>query len=385
MHDKTHTTEGEWIDAGTFEYRVTRRSADPSKETTRTHDRDNVETFVNSIGMRLVKLRAGEYLMGAPDSEPALEWSKLFEFQPGSDEKPAHKVRITQNFGIGMYPVTLGQFKKFVEKEKYKTTGEINGEGCMGINLASGHVFLDQGFTWKTPWRTPGTNIHQTGHHPVVCVSWDDATKFCEWLSKEENRTYRLPYEGEWEYACRAGAKTPYFFGNREADLEKYANVADASLQRVWIVKMPGKDMPPVGTHLPPYAQKWDDRWPFTAPVGSFRPNRWGLYDMAGNVGEWCQDWYSPTYYTDQPIDDPKGPADGDEIDLSIVPGLPPGFPPAKKLRVVRGGVWLDPAVAYRSSERRTHVRHPVVAGADIGFRVVLEDPDACPWKVESV
>lgn len=334
---------------------------------------------VNAIGMPIVKMPPGDFMMGAPDSEQVSDWKNILAFQPGNDEKPQHKVTITKRFGMGMHPVTLGQFKKFIQATGYKTTAETNGVGAMGISLETGHVYPDRGFTWKTPWRTPGTNICQNDDHPVVCVSWDDANEFCKWLTKYDSgiagkpKKYRLPTEAEWEYCCRAGATSRYFFGNDEADLKLYANVADASLQRVWVMNSPGIGMPPVGTHLPPYAEPWDDGWPFTAVVGKFQMNNWGLYDMVGNVGEWCSDWYSPTWYSQSPAVDPQGPASGQPIDITMVPGLPATYPKTKLLRVVRGGVWLDPAVAYRCSDRRTHVRHPVDAGADIGFRVVME------------
>ena len=345
--------------------------------------------IVNRLEMPIVKMPPGEFLMGTPDSEPTFPYKEILALKPGDDEKPQHKVKITRRFGMGMYSVTVGQFRKFVDDTGYRTTGEKNGKGCMGIDLVTGHVFPDKGFTWRTPWRTPGTNICQNDDHPVVCVSWEDANEFCKWLSEYDTQNvarkkrYRLPTEAEWEYACRAGTATRYFFGDNEAGLQKYANVADQSLQRVWIIKSPGKDMPPPGTHLPPYAEQWDDNWPFTAIVGKFQPNEWGLYDMAGNVGEWCSDWYSPNYYANSPTEDPQGPADGDEIDITVVPGLPDDFPKKKKLQVVRGGVWLDPAVAYRCADRRTHLRHPVEAGADIGFRVVLEwnDEDWDPFE----
>jgi formylglycine-generating enzyme required for sulfatase activity len=189
-------------------------------------------------------------------------------------------------------------------------------------------------------------------------------------------RTYRLPTEAEWEMACRAGSTSRFFFGDDYRQLQKYANLADASLQAVWTQREQNPNLQiPVGTPLPPYAMPWDDKWPFPAVVGKFEPNNWGLYDMHGNVGEWCTDWYDPGYYATSPTVDPTGPAEAvaPEIDVGFIPGLPPAIPKKRKLRVIRGGVWLDPVVAMRSADRRNHVRHPVDAAADIGFRVVME------------
>jgi formylglycine-generating enzyme required for sulfatase activity len=117
----------------------------------------------------------------------------------------------------------------------------------------------------------------------------------------------------------------------------------------------------------------WNDGWPFTAVVGRFKPNSWGIYDMAGNVGEWCTDWYKPDYYAKDLKDGVNEDPENTKEEVIDIPELP-GAPAQKRsLHVVRGGVWLDPTVAYRSADRRTHLRHPVDAAADIGFRVVLE------------
>jgi len=127
---------------------------------------------------------------------------------------------------------------------------------------------------------------------PVEEVSWEDAVEFCRKLSKMEGQTYRLPTEAEWEYACRAGTLTRYCFGDDEASLGEYA----------WYLGKSG------GT---------------THPVGEKTPNAWGLYDMHGNVSEWCQDWYSRDYYKQGPEADPKGPDKG-------------------RMRVSRGGHWVS-------------------------------------------
>ena len=318
--------------------------------------------IINSLGMRLVELMPGTFLMGSPDSDPAA--------QP--DEKPQHRVTLSNRLMMGMHTVTVGQFKEFMQDTGYTTTGERNGLGSFGLDLRTGKVEPRPQYIWSSwliedPDRPAG--FVQTDEHPIVCVSFEDAEEFCRWLSDKEGRLYRLPTEAEWEYACRAGSTSRYYNGDDEAGLQKIANIADASLQQHWIWNA-GEPPFPDGTPLPPYAKPWNDGYPFTAPVGCFEPNAFGLYDMAGNVGEWCSDWYDPDAYRSSPQKDPQGPREGVPVDVSHVLGA--GAEP-KTLRVIRGGVWLDPAHGFRSADRQTHLRHPVESAADIGFRIVLE------------
>ena len=131
-------------------------------------------------------------------------------------------------------------------------------------------------FNEKYSWRNAG--FEQTDEHPVVCMSWNDAVEFCKWLSRKEGKTYRLPTEAEWEYACRAGTTTRYYSGDDPETLAKVGNVADAAAKAkfpewTWTIKA-------------------SDGYVFTAPVGRFKPNAFGLYDMHGNAGQWCADWY---------------------------------------------------------------------------------------------
>jgi formylglycine-generating enzyme required for sulfatase activity len=184
----------------------------------------------------------------------------------------------------------------------------------------------------------------------VVNVTWQDARAFCEWLSKKEGRRYRLPREAEWEYACRAGTATQFITGDAPEGLKAIANLGDQSLARRWdtsTVKRYGLD-PKAITFQP-----WDDGHAFTAPVGSFTPNAFGLYDMLGNVGEHCSDWYQSDYYEESPRSDPTGPVkqrDG---------------------HVVRGGTFLNGTSLVRATSRiecRDGYRNYV-----IGFRVLLE------------
>ena len=163
-----------------------------------------------------------------------------------------------------------------------------------------------------------GPGLEQADAHPVVYVTWNDVTAFCEWLSQKEGQTSHLPTETQWEYACRAGTTTTWYSGNDEGALREHA----------WLRFNAGYK---------------------THPVGQKSPNAWGLYDMHGNVWEWCQDWFGKRYYATSPMDDPPGPSGGSG-------------------RVLRGGGWdnvgRDCRSAYRDWNIRGH-RHILY-----GFRV---------------
>jgi formylglycine-generating enzyme required for sulfatase activity len=178
-------------------------------------------------------------------------------------------------------------------------------------------------------WRSPG--FEQTDDHPVVCVSAADAAAFAAWLSEKDGRAYRLPTEAEWEYACRAGAASKYHFGDDPEQLATHANVADAAAKRLF----PGWT-----------ALAADDGYVYTAPVGRFARNRFGLHDLHGNVWEWCSDWFGeyPPAATD-----PTGPADG-------------------AMRVIRGGSWFHTAWFARSAERSNS--QPAIRSSILGFRL---------------
>jgi formylglycine-generating enzyme required for sulfatase activity len=190
------------------------------------------------------------------------------------DEKQ-HEVEITQPFYMGVYAVTRGQFRQFVQDEKYhggkkyQTKAEKDGSSS----------------TWENP------SFMQEDDHPVVYVSWHDTDAFCKWLSEKEGKKYRLPMEAEWEYSCRAGTTTRYAFGDEHAQLEDYA----------WYSKNSGGE---------------------THPVGEKKANAWGLYDMHGNVCQWCQDYHDPDYYKHSPRQDPQGPeARGSDAEHDVIRG----------------------------------------------------------------
>ncbi len=171
----------------------------------------------------------------------------------------------------------------------------------------------------------------------MVNVSWNDAVAFAEWLSRKEGKTYRLPTEAEWEYACRAGTTTRYFSGDDAEGLAEVGNVADGTAK----AKYPGLT----------WGIAAQDGFVYTSPVGRYRPNAWGLYDMHGNVNEWCWDWYDKDFYKSSRVDDPAGPLKA-------------------ALRVIRGGSWIHDPRGCRSADRS----RPASGSrrSELGFRLAL-------------
>lgn len=286
----------------------------------------------NSIGMKLSLIPAGDFMMGSPEDEKGR----------GSDEGPVHRVRITKPFYLGVYEVTVGQFRQFVNATGYKTEAETDGKGGWGYTGYEEKPFKqDPKYTWRD------TGFLQNADYPVVDVSWNDAVAFCEWLGRKEGMTYRLPTEAQWEYACRAGTLSRYYHGDVAEGLAEVGNVSDATANKKFAVWMTisAVDRQKMGT------AKHSDGYAFTAPVGCFRANAFSLYDMHGNVLEWCADWDVADYYLASPTDDPTGPVDG----LS---------------RARRGGSWLHAAEYARSAARRRYP--PSARNSPIGFRVAL-------------
>lgn len=247
----------------------------------------NNPTITNSIGMQFVLVPAGEFMMGSSPEEIAwvVDESKKrnilwgVKWLPG--EAPRHRVTISRPFYMGVYEVTQAEYQQ-----------------VMGSNPSS---FSAKG---KDSGKVAGQD---TSHHPVEMISWENATQFCQKLSalpkeRAARRMYRLPTEAEWEYAARAGSTTKWFFGEDQAELSDYAWLEDNS-----------GDM--------------------TRPVGQKKPNAWGLYDVYGNVWEWCLDWYDPTYYASSPTNDPSGPSSG-------------------LIHAHRGGSWHSTARHCRSAYR---------------------------------
>ncbi len=258
-----------------------------------------------------------------------------------------------------MTEVTRGHFRRFVEETGYRTELERSGEGGLGWNEEKKSVEVDSKYTWRN------LGFEQTDEHPVGLMSWNDAMAFCEWLSKKEGKKYRLPTEAEWEYACRAGTPTRFFSGDDPESLAMVANVADG------IARAESANHPKAST----IAKR--DGFAFTAPVGQFTPNTFGLYDMHGNVNEWCQDMYDAEYYSRSPREDPPGPSQTSLLESEIIAlgtspkRVPPG-PSAIPYRVTRGGNWYgDPRCA--GSSFRVGIPPSLRYLMYNGFRVVQE------------
>ena len=208
------------------------------------------DEYTNSVGMKLVRIEPGSFRLGVGDTPLPHELTnhRGTQFEGDFDEKPNHTVRITKPFYAGIYEVTNFQYELF-DPEHRKLRGKDNG-------------------------------LSTEDDEAVINVNWYEARAFCQWLSDLEGLEYRLPTEAEWEYACRAGTTTHYHTGNILP--EEFHKNADM-----------------VGT-------------PEDVPLkaGETQPNKWGLYDMHGNVEEWCYDWYGP--YKSGPRIDPVGYAEGD-------------------------------------------------------------------------
>jgi formylglycine-generating enzyme required for sulfatase activity len=258
------------------------------------------KVITNSIGMKLARIPAGSFVMGSPLDEPER-----------TDKERPHKVTLTKPFYMGVYEVTQQEYERVMA-------------GADGA---------------------PNRSVFKGPRNPVENVEWQRARKFCQRLSalpeeKKAGRTYRLPTEAEWEYACRAGTQTAFHFGNSLSSHQANFN-----------------GNYPTGAAKGPYLRK-------TTEVGSYKPNAWGLYDMHGNVAEWCADWYDPKYYSDRPVTDPQGPRAG------VVPTKFDNYD-QNFFVVVRGGSWVDDARACRSAYRFRAM--PNTQYRLIGFRVVCE------------
>jgi formylglycine-generating enzyme required for sulfatase activity len=293
--------------------------------------------ITNSIGMKLTLIPAGDFVMGSHESaeDTAAFFKKTYgvDFLTADrfkDEHPQHRVRITRPFYLGTYHVTRGQFRRFVSDTGYKTDAEKEAL-VAGWNAEKKTFDRSKEYSWRNP------GFQQTDEHPVVNVSWNDAMAFCQWLSRKEGKSYRLPTEAQWEYACRAGTTTRYYSGDDPETLAKVGNVPDAAAR----AQFPNWR----------FTIKASDGYVFTAPVGSFRPNGFGLYDMHGNAWEWCSDRYGVKYYAASPVDDPEGPETGDA-------------------RVLRGGSWGNWPSITRSAERERYAAASLF-NYGVGFRVV--------------
>lgn len=295
--------------------------------------------YTNSIGMKFKNISPGCFYMGSCREAKYLEAENKLRKQVGEPlitrevrcpsgasadvdalfrEIPQHKVCITKGFQLGIYEVTVGQYKKFIAD--------------------SGRNELLTDFI--------------TGSHSdkaaVSGVSWNDAQDFIKWLNKKEGGNhYRLPTEAEWEYAARAGTTTIYSWGNE----------VDLVFDYAWCI-------PTIG----------DKEYFYAHEVGRKKPNPWGLYDMHGNVWEWVQDLFSKIYYYKSPVDDPKGPS-LEQVCIwnNILHSLQSSNPESSstQLHVQRGGSWCNHLKAIRSACRGANP--PDSHFINLGFRLLRE------------
>uniref|UniRef100_UPI00357102A7 formylglycine-generating enzyme family protein n=1 Tax=Alicyclobacillus cellulosilyticus TaxID=1003997 RepID=UPI00357102A7 len=281
----------------------------------------------------MILLPGGEFLMGTDSNEGF----------PQDGEGPVHKVFLDP-FYISPCAVTNAEFAAFVEATGYRTDAErygwsfvfysfvdkrlLEGENVTFSQQAPWWVAVP-GATWRTP-EGPGSDIGDRMDHPVVHVSWNDAVAYCKWAG------VRLPTEAEWEYAARGGlVQKRYAWGDiLHPNGEHRCNI--------WQGKFPEKNL---GT----------DGYLGTAPAKSFQPNGYGLYNVCGNVWEWCADWFAPDYFQRSPYRNPKGPAQG-------------------KTRVIRGGSYLchrSYCNRYRVAARSSNT--PDSSSGHCGFRVAAD------------
>jgi sulfatase modifying factor 1 len=310
------------------------------------------ETITNSIGLKLKLIPSGEFIMGGESFDEFVKTHgnrEDFHPQMFDDEQPKHRVKITKAFYLGVYEVTKEQFSQFVEAEKYRTDAEKDPKGGLGWNRTTKSLVQKPEFSWRE-WGLRDWGADDSPSAPAVNLSWNDAVSFCKWLSQKEGKVYRLPTEAEWEYACRAGTSTRHYNGDDPKDVFAIGNVDDG-----WAFWTLGSREMTYSAWKTEYKEaKSRDGYAFTAPVGRFKPNRFGLYDMVGNAKEWCADWYAADYYARSPADDPKGPEQG-------------------SVHVLRSEGWYHSEALFSYSGHRTKYQPQAQYECTIGFRVVRE------------
>ena len=271
-----------------------------------------------------VDIKGGTFLMGQSDPD-------IGGTGKTKDEQPPHTVTIS-NFALGRYEITVAQFRAFMEDENYKTDAEKEG---FSWEWKGGKWEKMNGVYWKHD--TQGNLRPESDYnHPVIHVSWNDAVAYCTWLSKKTGRNYRLPTEAEWEYAAGNGNRhTKYSWGDGSPSGRNGGNVADEDSKKKY--------------NWSSIFDNYYDGYADTAPVGQYNPNDFNLYDMTGNVLEWCSDWYDADYYKNSPSSNPQGAASGTN-------------------RVLRGGAWYDDYNYSRVAIRSTD--NPTIRNYNVGFRV---------------
>jgi len=243
----------------------------------------------------MIRIPAGEFWMGSPEGEG------------DNDERPQHKVYLSDYY-IDKHEVTNEQFERFVRAAGHQTDAERLGSGRVYDKDSS--KWIDRkGVSWRTYYS------YATRNHPVILVSWNDAKAYCDWAGK------RLPTEAEWEKAARGTDARQCPWGNSAPGSSRNGNFADEAAKREfpnWMI-----------------VSGYDDGYVRTAPVGTYPAGAspYGCLDMAGNVWEWCSDWYGETYYGTSPSNNPQGPSSGSS-------------------RVLRGGSWYNCAGLLRCAYR---------------------------------
>ena len=291
-------------------YLETIKEVERQRQAEMERQRREAATRARELAGEMVSIPGGTFRMGDLNGDG------------NDDEKPVHSVTVPP-FKLGKYEVTVGQFRRFVLASGYGMDAERNvggNEGCFTREFTSRDEW---GWTPGRSWRDLEYPIED--EQPVVCVDWNDAQAYLDWLSAETGEAFRLPSEAEWEYAVRAGSETLYHFGDEAERLCEFGNVADTT------------ELPNGGVRT--YRADCNDGADFPTAVGSYRPNAFGLYDMHGNVWEWAEDCWNDSYA--------GAPADGSAWTSGNC-----------VLRVVRGGSWFDVTPRYlRSADRGRNTR----------------------------
>ena len=294
----------------------------------------------------MVVVPAGSFLIGSSDTETDREnmYSEgdtaagpgengrppvsVTRAEVAAREKPQVRITITRPFAIGRYEVTVGQYAAFVDATGYQSI-----DSCSIYNEDGSRFFTALGVTWREP------GFEQVSRSPVVCISWHDATAYAAWVADLTGHSYRLPTEAEWEYAARAGSGTARYWGDGINEACAYANVGDLDMADTF------------GWHNREFACR--DGHATTAPVGSYRPNAWGLYDVLGNVWELIDDCWNPTHA-------------GRPTDASARRG-----PACDTVRMNKGASWSHYPWGIRSAVRN---RAPIEASYNTtGLRLVRD------------
>ena len=271
--------------------------------------KEQVVALPGGTQMAFVWIEPGTFQMGArlPDDEWLKELESITRWVGST---PVHEVELSAGFWLGKYVVTQGQW-----------------EAIMGT----------------TPWRDDDgldkERVLSNPSHPAVYISWDDTRELIQRLNSAAGEdVYRLPTEAEWEYACRAGTTTLWYFGNEEG-----------AFSTLWSYDKDRVSFP----HYMWYRGNTVDRdeW-YAHAVGQHRPNAWGLHDMHGNVWEWVQDWFDPDYYKRSPRVDPPGPSSGSLGSGPESLRAKMGDDATDSLRVLRGGDFIDAVIYLRSASR---------------------------------